>query len=620
MTTRKQLIYKKSNKSNKFRKTRSKKGGVTTRSETNTTKSTAIKATRKTKKSKLPEIQESCGICLDYLNKSDNIPSLPCKHQFHKDCLIELCKSQNNRDVKCPFCRGDIVDVCADINPQPDYVGFAPIYSDLPPLLTMADLEPDTPLGSPLTMADLEPDGPTIRTFNNYDEEEDILRNGNVGDLVNFEPNNQMGVVYYKISLNNGEKYLEAIGDYEGYYDDPNYGMMGGKQKRKTKQRGGNINAELIQASRNGRTETVAMLLEKGADMNATDNYGETVLQWASENGHTEIVTMLLKKGADVNAKRNCGNTALSSASYRGYTEIVKMLLKNGAIVNAEDNHGWTALQLASENGRIETVQMLLDKGADVNAKMEYGYTAFSKASKNGHTEIVVMLLDKGADINTKDNDGYTALIVASLMGHTEIVVILLENGADVNAKNDDGYTALQSASEMGHIDIVKLLKQHIVQQIVPKHLERKKDKKNVDLLSERMPNELLDKIGDYLGGKRKTKKSRRKQKINIKTKRGGYVYSTDWMTEAKIKGEVIPTIENNKILLRELGFSMNPDTKIIIKPKDKKSNIKYFVYDKNDCDTNHIKNCEPISISKPNTNNPYGRNNGGKRKTRKKI
>ena len=576
------------------------------------------------------------------------------------------------------------------------------------------------------------------------------------------------------------------------------------RKTRSNRQRGGNINTELIQASRNGRTETVAMLLEKGADMNATDNYGETVLQWASENGHTEIVKMLLEKGADVNAKRNCGNAALSSASYGGYTEIVKMLLKNGAIVNAEDNHGWTALQLASENGRIEIVKMLLADGADVNAKNndgntalqvasetghtdivamltaaakvrdskqktmeqvvnrdvkipslstlaqrqmstddrssifnhfdmrpssklggkrrtqktkrktkkskkikkhskrqrgggnlfscpkhdrtselimesqigdletvswilncvtdvnvkgEYGYTALIVASLYGHTKIVKILLKKGrADVNATDNDGKTALIWASIHARTEIVKILLNAGADVNATqnngdtaliwasqrgykeivalllnagadvnvtNNDGKTALQWASQKGYKEIEKLLKQHIVQQVVPKHLERQKNKENTDLLSEIMPNELLDEIGAYLGGKsqktkRKTKKSRRKQKIKIKTKRGGYVYSTDWMTEAKTKGEVIPTIENNKILLRELGFSMNPDTKIIIKPKDTKSNIKYFVYDKNDCDTNHIKNCEPISISKPNTNNPYGRNNGGKRRSNK--
>ena len=116
------------------------------------------------------------------------------------------------------------------------------------------------------------------------------------------------------------------------------------------------------------------------------------------------------------------------------------------------------------------------------------------------------------------------------------------------------------------------------------------------------------------------TRKKRNSNKFRkTRSKRGrGIDYNKNWMTEAKTKGIVIPTIENNKILLRELGFSMNPGAKLIIKPIGK-SNIKYFVYDKNDCDNNHIKNCEPISISKPNNNNPYRRNKGGKsRKSRK--
>ena len=116
------------------------------------------------------------------------------------------------------------------------------------------------------------------------------------------------------------------------------------------------------------------------------------------------------------------------------------------------------------------------------------------------------------------------------------------------------------------------------------------------------------------------TRKKRNSNKFRkTRSKRGGGIdYKKDWMTQAKTKGIVIPTIENEKILLRELGFSTKRDPKLIIKPIGK-SNIKYFVYDKNDCDNNHIKNCEPVSIFKPNNNNPYRRNKGGKsRKIRK--
>ena len=44
-------------------------------------------------------------------------------------------------------------------------------------------------------------------------------------------------------------------------------------------------------ASIEGHTETVAMLWEKGADVNAKDKDAMTAFHWASNNGHTEIVS-----------------------------------------------------------------------------------------------------------------------------------------------------------------------------------------------------------------------------------------------------------------------------------------------------------------------------------------
>ena len=286
------------------------------------------------------------------------------------------------------------------------------------------------------------------------------------------------------------------------------------------------LNPSLFWASKNGRTEIVAELLEKGV----SDRAKNTALQWASRNGHTEIVAMLLEKGADVNAKNIIGYTALIWASEYRHTEIVAMLLAAGADVNAKNNDGYTALIEASNKGHTEIVRMLLENGADVNAKDNLeGYNALQRASERGYIETVEMLLEKGADINAKDKYGRTALIEASLMGQTETVAMLLEKGADVNAKNKYGETALQTASVLSaryhdqrarpYADIVKLIKQHIVAQTIPKHLERQEDRENLAMvMSEKdvgnrgdgtMPYDLRHKIGEYLGGgKRKTRKN----------------------------------------------------------------------------------------------------------------
>ena len=46
----------------------------------------------------------------------------------------------------------------------------------------------------------------------------------------------------------------------------------------------------------------------------------------AATKGHTKIVRLLLDKGADVNAKDNSGNTALMLADREGHTDIAKLL------------------------------------------------------------------------------------------------------------------------------------------------------------------------------------------------------------------------------------------------------------------------------------------------------
>ena len=100
------------------------------------------------------------------------------------------------------------------------------------------------------------------------------------------------------------------------------------------------------------------MLLEGGADVNvkaydvnAKGDDEWTALMCASKEGHTEIVSMLLEKGADVDVKHNDGTTALMFATMKGHSEIVSKLLEKGAEVDAKHNDGTTALMAASKEG-----------------------------------------------------------------------------------------------------------------------------------------------------------------------------------------------------------------------------------------------------------------------------
>ena len=125
------------------------------------------------------------------------------------------------------------------------------------------------------------------------------------------------------------------------------------------------LNRDLIIAAGNGETNAVQTLLNKGADVNAQDEFGLTVLMFAAKSGNTTIVKLLLAKGASVNTKSKLlGYTALMNAAGFGNVEMVQALLDKGAEVNMRNNDGTTALTFANESKKSEIVKLLKKNGA----------------------------------------------------------------------------------------------------------------------------------------------------------------------------------------------------------------------------------------------------------------
>ena len=53
--------------------------------------------------------EDKCAICLQKYKGVDIIKEFPCKHIFHKNCILKWIKSSN----KCPLCKYDITN---DVN------------------------------------------------------------------------------------------------------------------------------------------------------------------------------------------------------------------------------------------------------------------------------------------------------------------------------------------------------------------------------------------------------------------------------------------------------------------------------------------------------------------------
>jgi len=84
-------------------------------------------------------------------------------------------------------------------------------------------------------------------------------------------------------------------------------------------------------------------------DINKPGPNENTLLYLAARNGHTKIVEWLIQKGANVNVTQNTGSTPLHVAAYRGQLEVCKILLQHKEIqVDIKNNHGLTAMEEAT--------------------------------------------------------------------------------------------------------------------------------------------------------------------------------------------------------------------------------------------------------------------------------
>ena len=173
----------------------------------------------------------------------------------------------------------------------------------------------------------------------------------------------------------------------------------------------------LMSASRTGDLDTVSLLINAGAEIDAAEEErGQTALMWAVAQSHGAVASMLLEHGADLNARskvwyqleNTAGNTN-PSGNYR---------MAHG---------GSSAIMFASRVGDIDTAETLLDAGANVNDTAASGVSALTQAAHSGHEELAIYLLERGADPNAI-GAGYTPLHAAVLRSELKLVRALLEH------------------------------------------------------------------------------------------------------------------------------------------------------------------------------------------------
>jgi uncharacterized protein len=233
---------------------------------------------------------------------------------------------------------------------------------------------------------------------------------------------------------------------------------------------------------------------------------GLTPLIFAARQGDMASVKILVEAGANVNETSEYGWTPLLVATQNKYYLIGKYLLAHGANPNLANGGGWNPLYIATHNRNIERgdypvrkpdmdhldfIKLLLAHGANPNLRMlsstetrtvftnewlnASGATPFLCAAQSGDLVLMKLLIAHGADPRIPTFINVTPLMVASGIGWVEgvtyewspqetydTVKFLLDLGADVNAQDlVDRRTALMGAAHKGRNDVVQLLVAH---------------------------------------------------------------------------------------------------------------------------------------------------------------
>ena len=210
-------------------------------------------------------------------------------------------------------------------------------------------------------------------------------------------------------------------------------------------------------------------LLNKGADVNALNQHGETALMHSALKGNSEIVKTLIEQGAKLDIQSKEGLTALMLAADNDKKEVAEILLKNGANTELVSLGLRTAYDYARLKAFYEIEALLKPEGPKVAFEKIYpAEKADADRIKEANKQLidaiwskdimgVIESLQKGANPNAETDD-YFPIMLATTQGATDIVKLLIAQNIDPDAKDSIGYTALVKACGGSQHEIAKLL------------------------------------------------------------------------------------------------------------------------------------------------------------------
>lgn len=223
------------------------------------------------------------------------------------------------------------------------------------------------------------------------------------------------------------------------------------------------------------------IFISSTADMEKTDNTGNTPLQIAALDGATEIVKILIDAGASIHCKNSDKDTPLIDAVENSHVDVIKILLEAGVDPRITNLNGKQPLELIPKDSeQHDMIKQLLttaikdyqspprQSGSPATSSDVVASTANSLLYVQPTLENLLRFCKKGDDVGAEhmlrcyikaDN---SCMVAAARGGHTKVLSTLIYFGGCVDPApmSQDDDTPMLSAIGRGHLKIIEFLLQ----------------------------------------------------------------------------------------------------------------------------------------------------------------
>lgn len=236
------------------------------------------------------------------------------------------------------------------------------------------------------------------------------------------------------------------------------------------------LDNRLLASATHGDVSALRGALLGGADKQATNANGQTMLHLAAQGGHIDALRYLCEEqGLDINARDKEGNTPLLTAYQSGKAAAADCLIELGADVNARDNRGfgviWKVVKQDGQHVDEALLKHVLNHAEELNEYNVGGVAPLGGLVHQGDIKGLEVALLAGMDPKAKDNATATSAYEKALTGNIAMVIQIVEPFAKLPQMPDvDAITYDQLVAE--NADGKRLLDNPVIWRDMPKVLD----------------------------------------------------------------------------------------------------------------------------------------------------